>query len=243
MPTQLLFTRILNAHLAAPVDALLAHLHVHPTNPSAPISDTLMMELVISGLLLLYFVAVRLTLQVEKPSTIQHFAEITHEAISGQADSIIGHDSERYVSFLTVLAIFILPCNLVGLIPGLESPTASVVVPLGLALLTFAYYNYHGIRKHGFGYIKQFLGPLWWLSWLLFPIEVISHFARLLSLTVRLYANMFAGALITLVFFSLIPVGLPLVFMSLHLLVAGLQAFVFMLLAMIYLSMALSEEH
>jgi F-type H+-transporting ATPase subunit a len=243
MPTQLLFTRVLNAHLAAPIDAILSRLHIQPAVPSAPISDTLMMEVLITLGLILYFVAIRLTLDVERPSLVQHFAELTHGAIGDQAESIIGHGSERFLSFLTVIALFILPCNLVGLIPGLDSPTANVVVPLGLAILTFCYYQYHGIRKNGWKYYKQFIGPIWWLSPLLLPIEIISHFARLLSLTVRLYANIFAGALITLVFFSLMPIGLPLVFMGMHLMVAILQAFVFMLLAMIYLSLALSEEH
>ena len=140
--------------------------------------------------------------------------------------------------------LFILLANLLGLLsPWLESPTASVAVPLGLALVTFVYYHYHGVRANGFAYIKQFLGPVWWLYPLLLPIEIISHFARILSLTVRLYANMFAGDLVTLAFFSLIPIGVPLVFLGLHLGVAIVQAYVFMLLAAIYLSLAVAHEH
>jgi F-type H+-transporting ATPase subunit a len=118
-----------------------------------------------------------------------------------------------------------------------------VVVPLGFATATFIYYHYHGIRANGPAYIKQFLGPVWWLAWLLLPIELISHFARILSLTVRLYANMFAGELVTLAFFSLVPVGIPLIFMFLHLGVAVVQAYVFILLAMIYLSLATAHDH
>jgi len=109
--------------------------------------------------------------------------------------------------------------------------------------VTFIYYHFHGIRSNGFGYIKQFLGPVWWISPLLLPIEIISHFARVLSLTVRLYANMFAGDLLTLVFFSLVPVGIPLIFLFLHVGVAAIQAYVFMLLAMIYLSLAVAHDH
>ena len=124
--------------------------------------------------------------------------------------------NERFVTYLTVLGLFILVGNLMGLVPGLESPTANVVVPLGFALCTFVYYQFHGIRENKGAYIKQFLGPVWWLSPLLFPIEVISHLARVISLTVRLYANMFAGDLVTLAFFSLVPVGIPLIFMFLH---------------------------
>jgi len=188
-------------------------------------------------------VAVRLTLQVEKPSTVQHLAEMVNEFVSGQADAIIGHGYERFLNFLTVLVLFILLSNLLGLIPGLKSPTADVVVPFGCAMLTFVYYHYHGIRKNGWRYIKQFLGPVWWLSWLLMPIEIISHLARVLSLTVRLYANMFAGDLVTLAFFSLVPIGIPLIFLVLHLGVALVQSFVFMALAMSYLSLAVATEH
>jgi F-type H+-transporting ATPase subunit a len=149
----------------------------------------------------------------------------------------------RFNSYLTALALFILVGNLMGLVPGLESPTADVVVPLGFALTTFLYYHFHGVRANGFGYIKQFLGPVWWLYWLLFPIEIISHLARVLSLTVRLYANMFAGDLLTLVAFSIIPVGVPLLALGLHMGVAVIQAYVFFLLACIYLSMAVAHEH
>ncbi|QHN03317.1 F0F1 ATP synthase subunit A [Granulicella sp. WH15] len=243
MPTQLLFTQILNHAFAAPVTALLQTLHIQPEFPKAPISNAFAMELLCFLLLMVYFIAVRATLSVEKPGGVQHLAEMTHEFVSGQGESIIGHGSEKFVSYLTALLLFILLANLMGLVPGLESPTANVVVPLGFALVTFAYYHYHGIKANGIGYFKQFLGPVWWLYWLLLPIEIISHFARVLSLTVRLYANMFAGDLLTLAFFSLIPVGVPLVFLGLHFGVAIIQAYVFMLLAMIYLSLAVSHEH
>ncbi|HEX4577488.1 MAG TPA: F0F1 ATP synthase subunit A [Edaphobacter sp.] len=243
MPAQLLLTRILNEHFAAPVTAFLNALHVHPASPEAPITNAFAMELLVFLVLIVYFIAVRLTLSIEKPAAVQHLAEMTHEFVSEQGEQIIGHGSERFVSYLTALLLFILLSNLLGLIPGLESPTANVVVPLGFALVTFVYYHYNGVRSNGFGYIKQFLGPVWWIAWLMLPIEIISHFARVLSLTVRLYANMFAGDLLTIAFFSLIPIGIPLVFMGLHLGVAVIQAYVFFLLAAIYLSMAVAHDH
>ena len=243
MPTQLLFTRFLNAHLAGPADSMLHALHIHPVYPQAPITNAIAMEVLVVGALLIYFVIVRATLSVETPGGIQHLAEMTNEFVMEQSESIIGHGFERFTPYLTALALFILLSNMMGLVPGLESPTANVVVPLGVALTTFIYYHYHGIRSNGFGYIKQFLGPVWWLAWLLFPIEVISHCARVLSLTVRLYANMFAGDLLTLAFFSLLPVGLPLVFLGLHFGVAIVQTYVFLLLAMIYLSLAVAHDH
>ena len=201
------------------------------------------MELLVFCTLLAIFAAVRASLSVEKPGAVQHLAEMTQEFVSEQSESIIGHGYERFTSYLAALFLFILFSNLLGLIPGLESPTANVVVPLGIALVTFVYYHYHGIRSNGLSYYKQFVGPVWWMSWLLLPVEIISHLARILSLTVRLYANMFAGDLLTLVFFSMVPVGIPLIFLGLHLGVAGIQAYVFMLLAMIYLSLAVAHEH
>jgi F-type H+-transporting ATPase subunit a len=243
MPTQLLLTRILNQHFAAPVTAFLNALHVHPASPEAPITNAFAMELLVFLVLIAYFIVVRVSLNVEKPAGVQHLAEMTHEFVSDQGEQIIGHGYERFVTYLTALFLFILLSNLLGLIPGLESPTANVVVPLGFAILTFLYYHFHGVRENGFAYIKQFLGPVWWVYPLLFPIEIISHFARILSLTVRLYANMFAGDLLTLAFFSLVPIGIPLVFLGLHLGVAVIQAYVFFLLASIYLSLAVAHDH
>ena len=218
-------------------------LHIAPVNARFPITDTNAMELLVFLILIGYFLLVRASLSVETPGGVQHLAEMTHEFVSEQGEGIIGHGYERFTGYLTALLLFILVCNLAGLVPGLESPTANPVVPLGFALVTWFYYHYHGIRVNGSSYIKQFLGPVWWISPLLFPIEIISHLARILSLTVRLYANMFAGDLLTLAFFSLIPVGIPLVFLGLHFGVAVVQAYVFMLLAAIYLSLAVAHDH
>jgi F-type H+-transporting ATPase subunit a len=240
---QLLFTRFLNHMFAAPVNALLHVVHVTPADATHPITNPVAMELLVFLVLIAYFVVVRLTLSVEKPNGVQHLAEITNKFVADQGEQIIGHGYERFTGFLISLGLFILLSNLLGLIPGLESPTADVTIPLGLAFVVFFYYHYHGIRENGFGYIKQFLGPVWWLAPLLFPIEIISHLARIMSLSVRLYANMFAGDLLTLAFFSIIPVGVPLVFLGLHLGVAFIQAYVFLLLAAIYLSLAVAHDH
>ncbi len=244
MPTQLLFTRFLNHLFARPVDGLLSGLHLAPAYPQAPITNSFAMELLVFLVLIAYFLVVRSTLSVESPGGIQHLAEMTNEFVSDQGEQIIGHGFERFVPYLTTLFLFILISNLMGLAsPWLESPTANVSVPLGFAIVTFIYYHYHGVRVNGGSYIKQFLGPVWWLAPLLFPIEIISHLARVLSLTVRLYANMFAGDLLTLAFFSIVPIGIPLVFLALHLGVAAIQAYVFMLLAAIYLSLAVAHDH
>jgi F-type H+-transporting ATPase subunit a len=222
---------------------ILHAVHVQPYDPQLPITRTFTMELLVFGLLLLFFVLVRLTLNVEKPGTVQQLAEMIHGFVSEQSESIIGHGSQRFVMFATCVLLFVLLGNLLGMIPGMLAPTSIATVPLGVALWCWFYYHYQGIRENGAGYFKQFIGPIAPLFFLMLPIELVSHLARILSLTVRLYANMFAGEEVTLVFFSLVPVGIPIIFMALHLGVALIQAYIFMLLTLIYVSQAVSHEH
>ena len=243
MPEQLIFTRFLNHYFAGVVTALLHALGVQPHYPEAPISNTVAMEVLVCLFLILMFIVVRSRLSVENPGGLQHSMEMYNEFINDQAQQVIGHEYQRYVPYVSALGFFILLSNLLGLIPGFDSPTANPAVPLGCAVTTFVYYHFHGIRHHGFHYIKQFLGPVWALAPLMFVIEVISHFARILSLTVRLYANMFAGDMVTLAFLSLVPILVPVVFLFLHFGVALVQAFIFVMLTMAYLGMAVSEEH
>jgi F-type H+-transporting ATPase subunit a len=208
------------------------------------VNRALGLELLVVGGFIAFFLIVRLTLSVEKPNPAQQIAEVIHELGGGLADQIIGHGYQRFQAFVTCIFLFVLTCNLIGLIPGLDAPTTFPSVPLGLALTTFVYYNFNGIRANGIlGYLKQIAGPIWWISWLIFPIELISHLARILSLTIRLYANMFASDMVSLGFFSLVPIGVPVIFLGLHIFVSIIQAFVFMLLTMIYLSLAVSHEH
>jgi F-type H+-transporting ATPase subunit a len=236
-------TALLNHWFASPLVALLTKLGIHVAHPDAPIANTLTLELIVMTVLLLFFIVARLTLSVEKPGSIQQIAEVVYEFVSSQAEQIVGHGYEPFLPFVTTILIFVLSCNCFGLLPGVETPTANPVVPLGIAILTFIYYNWQGVKAQGpVGYIKHFLGPIWWISWLIFPIEVISHLARMLSLTIRLYANMFASDLLTLAFFSLIPIGIPVIFLGLHFFVSLIQAYVFMLLTLIYLSQATSHD-
>jgi F-type H+-transporting ATPase subunit a len=244
MPEQLAITRFLNHLFAGVVDALMNLVGVHPANPAAPINDTFALEVLVFAILVTFFLIVRFTLSVEKPNAAQQIAEIIHGFTGDNADQIIGHGYERFQGFVTCIFLFVIINNLFGLIPGIVTPTSAPVVPLGIALCTFVYYHFYGFKEQGFvGYMKHFAGPIWWIAPLLFPIEIVSHFARIMSLTIRLYANMFASDLVTLVFFSLIPIGIPAIFLGLHAAVSGIQAYVFMLLAMIYLSQAVAHEH
>jgi len=226
---------------------LMQRVGLHPTHPHAPINDIFALEMLVAFLLIAFFIIVRLTLSVENPNPAQQAAEMLHEFVGGQAEQVIGHGYERFQAFVTCILLFILLNNLIGLLvgfTGISTPTGEPSVPLGIAALTFLYYNYQGLRANGFfGYLKQFFGPIPWIAPGIFIIEVISHLARMMSLTVRLYANMFASDMLTLVSFSLIPVVIPSVFLGLHAFVALIQAYVFMLLAMIYLSLAVAHEH
>jgi F-type H+-transporting ATPase subunit a len=243
MPEQLWFTAILNKLLAAPVTAMLLALHIEPRHPQAPITNGVAMQLLVFLFLVILFALTRSRLSVEKPGALQHAFEGLHGFIQGQSEDVIGHGSGEFTPFLAVLTLFILCSNLLGLIPGFESPTALAVVPLGCAICAFVYYNLQGFKHGGIAYLKHFAGPIWWLAPLMVLIEIVSHLARMLSLTLRLYANMYAGDMVTLVFFSLIPLGVPIVFLGLHIGVSLLQAYIFVLLTTVYLSGAVAEEH
>lgn len=244
MVEQLPFTAFLNKALAGPVDALLNAVGVHPAHPEAPISNAVSMQILVVGIMLLFFILVRMRLSVESPGGLQHVFEGLHNFIQGQSDEIIGHHSEPYTPFLVSLFSFVLIANLLGLVPGLESPTATPSVPLGLAICAFLYYNAKGLQKQGpLNYAKHFAGPMPALAPLMIPIEIVSHLARVMSLTIRLFANMFAGDMVTLVFFSLVPIGVPVIFLGLHIGVSFLQAYIFALLTTVYLAGAVAEEH
>jgi F-type H+-transporting ATPase subunit a len=250
---QLTITAFLNHLFGRQVLALLLALHIHPKRPSAPITNSFAVELLVVVLLTIFFIALRLRLSVERPGGMQHAMEAIYGFIADMADEVIGHHGPKYVPYLVALGMFILSCNLIGLVPGLISPTSVPIVPLGCALLTWFYYNYQGVRTNGpIGYLKHFIGPQdkemplamrLLLPFLLFPIEVFSHLARVMSLTIRLFANMFAGEMVTLVFFSLIPLGIPVLFEGLHIGVSFIQTYIFVLLACVYLGEATGQEH
>ncbi len=247
MPESFALVRLLNGLFMGVEVKAFQSIGVVPTEAAQnaiKVNQALALELLVTVGLIAFFAIVRMTLSVERPNPAQQIAEMIHETGGGLADQIIGHGYERFQAFVTCIFLFVLINNLLGLIPGIAAPTVSPWVPLGLAVPTFIFYNYQGIRAQGFiGYLKHFCGPIWWMAWLLLPIELVSHVARMLSLTIRLYANMFASDMVTLGFFSLIPVGVPAIFLGLHVFVSLIQAFVFMLLTMIYLSLAVAKEH
>jgi F-type H+-transporting ATPase subunit a len=244
MHDELWITALFNKYLAGVANTLLSLAHVHAENPERPWANFVTMQFLVVFVFIGVFAYLRPQLSADRPGRIQHIFEVVYGFLREQADDVVGHDGKKYLHFFGTIFLFILFSNLIGLIPSLESPTMFTPVPLGCALAVFLYYNIVGLRAVGaWGYAKHFAGPIWWLAPLMIPIEFFSHLGRLLSLTVRLYANMFAGEQVTLVFMSLIPLGVPAVFMGLHVFVSFLQAFVFILLTMSYVSGAVSHDH
>jgi len=243
MHEQLWITALLNKYFAGVANAILGVLHLHAPHPEAPISNYVAMQILVFFLLVLSFVIVRARLSVDSPGPLQHVVEGLDSFVGKQAHEVIGHGYEQYTGYLTVLGIFILTCCLIGVVPGFESPTAVPSVPLGCALVTWFYYHFQGIRRNGFAYVKNFLGPEPYVAPLIFPIEIFSHLARILSLTIRLFANMFAGDMVTLVFLSLFPIAIPVVFLLLHIGVSFIQTYIFVLLATVYIGEAVAHEH
>ena len=154
------------------------------------------------------------------------------------------HDNAKPLFFLFgSVAFFILFNNLIGTVPGFNPPTDQFNVTIVLGLTIFVVTHIVGVKEHGASYIKQFLGPVWWLSWLIFPIELVSHCVRPLSLALRLFGNITGDHKVGAVFFGLIPLLVPLPFLGLGIFVAFVQTFVFVLLSLVYFQLALSHDH
>jgi F-type H+-transporting ATPase subunit a len=264
------FTALLNKYLGALALKLLAAVHVTPENPNLPIPNFVAASLLVCIIASVFFLWLRPRIRADRPGATQQVMELllTNSmgiGIRDLLDENIEHDARQYLPMVGAMSIFILFSNAISAIPGFESPTGHPSVPLACAMLTFVYYNVSGLRALGpLGYAKTFAGPVWWLSWLIFPVEIISHTARLLSLTVRLWANIFASELIYVIFLALcmaprqallrahpdwalalgiFPAVIPIAFILLHLFVAVVQAFVFTILPSLYIGMATSAEH
>ena len=175
--------------------------------------------------------------------TLRNSLELIVEGLSALARDNMGPDWRRWFPFVGTIFFFILISNLLGLVPGVGGATSNVNTTTAWAIISFALYNYVGIRTHGWKYIKQFLGPIPALSWFFLLLEPPLHLARILTLSVRLLANMFADHTVVAVWLLLVPFAIPAVFMGLGLIVAVLQAFVFALLTMVYIGLALEEAH
>jgi F-type H+-transporting ATPase subunit a len=240
--TELWLTRIFNDLLAGPANAAFRLVGL-PTQ-GRPWANFVVMELLVAAFIVVLFAILRPRLSPDNPGKLQHTFELIYNFLRGESEEQVGHDGPHYLGYFGTIFIFILFMNLIGVIPGFESPTMSPAVPLGCAAATFLYYNMVGIKANGPGkYLAHFAGPMPLLAPLMVPIELISHLARPLSLTIRLFANMYAGEQVTLVFLSLTYFLVPAVFMGLHVFVSLLQAYIFMLLTMMYVAGAVAHDH
>jgi F-type H+-transporting ATPase subunit a len=263
-------------HVFGPSALRLLHaLHIQAKDFERPIPEYVVMSLIVLILCTILALILRPRLSVERPGAMQQIAELllTNPMGFGIKDLLeenVGHEAHRFIAFTGSVSMFILFSNLLSLFPAFRSPTGVAIVPLGCALLTFLYFNYQGFRHHGIGgYLKTFAGSPhdvsgWILAILLFPVEIISTTARILSLTVRLWANIFASDLIYMIFlglllgpmewawskspilgiaFGVFPAFVPIVFVALHIFVSVIQAYVFTVLPAIYIGTAIADEH
>ncbi|SDZ74979.1 ATP synthase F0 subcomplex A subunit [Desulfuromusa kysingii] len=197
--------------------------------------------LVMALLILVAFLASRSISMV--PSGVQNLMEAVIIGIDGLIEETMGEEGKAYFPLIATFALFILVCNLIGLVPGFYPPTANLNTNAALALIVFVLTHVVGFRKHGIGYLKHFMGPIIWLAPLMFVIEIIGHLARPLSLTLRLFGNMYGHEIVLMIFLALVPLFLPIPMMLMGVLIAFIQTFVFTLLAMIYVAGALEEAH
>jgi F-type H+-transporting ATPase subunit a len=174
--------------------------------------------------------------------TFRSAGEMIVEGILNIVKENMGPRGPEFMMIIGTLALFIFLSNILGLIPGFHSPTENINTTAACAITVFVLTHYYGFREHGIKYLKQFTGPVVWLIPLMLPIELIGHFVRPVSLSIRLFGNIFGDHTAVAIFFSLVPLLLPLPMMALGLLVAIIQTFVFILLSMTYFSLAI-EGH
>jgi F-type H+-transporting ATPase subunit a len=264
-------THFLNDHFGGTALALLHALHIQPSEPSLPIPEQVVMGVLVLIIVTIAALYLKGRISVERPGGFQQVCELllTNPLKFGIRDlldeNIPHHAGRKFIPFVGAISVFILVGSLLGIIPAWSSPTTHPSVPLACALLTFFFFNYQGVKAHGTGgYLKHFAGPDWMLAPLLFPVEIISTTARILSLTVRLWANMFSSELIYVIFLGLLmrpmlavwdkspaaavgigifPALIPIAFIGLHIFVAIIQTYVFTVLPSIYLGMATAKEH
>jgi F-type H+-transporting ATPase subunit a len=186
---------------------------------------------------------IRRSFSVDRPGYVQQSIEGIYEFLGDLAQDIVGHNWRQHFAWFCTLFFLILTCNLMGLIPTLESPTMFFSVSAGMALCSFLYYQGQGIKEQGIlGHLKHFAGPVLFLAPFMFILELISHSIRPVSLTIRLTANMIAGEQVTVGVLALAPWLWPVLVMALHLLVSLLQAFIFTVLSMAYVGEAVAHE-
>jgi len=235
-----------NAVLGKPVAALLGALGFHVEGPDV-IPPHIVMTMLIVAVITVVCLIMKSRLSVDRPGKFQILLEDGVLAVRGLLREWIGPEGDQYLPLIATFGLFILLANYSGLVPGLVAPTSNINVTVGCAITTWVFYHFQGLRKQGVvNYLKHFAVPPGapvWMAPLMLVIEVISHTSRLLSLSLRLFGNIFGEELVIVILGSIIPFIVPLPMMFLGLITGGLQAFIFVLLSIIYLQAAVAVEH
>ena len=181
------------------------------------------------------------------PTGAQNVMEAYLDGVVAMGADVMGKElARKYLPLVATIGLFVVVANLIGVIPGFEAPTSSLNMTLALALVVFVYYNFEGIRHNGvIKYFAHFMGPVWWLAWLMFPIEIVSHFSRIISLSFRLFGNVKGDDMFLMVLLMLTPWIFPMIPFALLTFMALLQAFIFMMLTYVYLggAVVVSDDH
>jgi F-type H+-transporting ATPase subunit a len=231
-----------NKLLGKPLAALLGLFGIRVDDPLHLLPDYVVISLIVALLLILFFgLASRKVGLV--PGKMQSFLEMVIQTFEGLLVDTVGEEGKKYLPMIATVGLFIFFSNLIGLVPGFMSPTSKLNVTAGCALVVFVYYHWQGIKAQGpLKYLKHFIGPIPLLAPLMLPIELMSHFSRPVSLSIRLFGNIFAEELLILIIASIIPFFLPLPFMAVAIFTSLIQAFVFVLLSCIYIAGAVAHE-
>ena len=238
----LFIVELFNKIIGKPLATLLSWLGIQVVDPEHLVPDYIVMSLIIALLLILILGLSSRKLSLV-PSKSQSVLELIIQSFEGLLVDTIGEQGKKYMPLIATVGLFILLCNLIGLVPGFMSPTSKLNVTIGCALVVFVYYHLQGIKAQGFfKYLKHFAGPVPLLAPLMVPIEIISHFSRPVSLSIRLFGNIFAEEVLIVIMASIIPFLLPLPFMAIAIFTAVIQSFVFVLLACIYIAGAVAHE-
>lgn len=177
------------------------------------------------------------------PGRMQNFMESVIAGFDGLIEGVMGKEGKPFFPLIATIGLFVLVSNLLGLVPSCFPPTANLNTNAALALTVFATTHYIGVKRHGASYVKHFMGPILWLAPLMFIIEILSHLVRPVSLSLRLFGNMYGKEIVLMIFFALVPLFLPIPIMFLGVLISLIQTFVFVLLSMIYIAGSLEEAH
>jgi len=232
-----LVASLINRLIRFVAQALGFHLHTDP------IPAHVIMAVIVTLVLVVFFKLTVRNLSMF-PKKMQALLETIYLFFRNHVDDTIGPEGRQFIPALGTLGLFIALTNLLGLLPEMSSPTANINVPAGCAIFIFLYYHAQGVKKHGFfGYLKTFTGPAWWMAFMFAPIEIISHFSRLLSLTVRLFCNIFGEDMVIINIIALLPFVAPLPMMAMGIFTSLLQAYIFIMLSSVYLSGAIASEH